>query len=145
MALWRSLHQASGRVPMTFMPSMTQRTATSVRAGVHGRPQPAKGVPPPLLLEFAAMRLEGIQAGDIVEVDRKGRRFHAVVTGAAPGGLALAPLERRVNYYSCRSREVIGHWARRGRPRATAEPLLPSPRQLQLELEVAPQEDQGWG
>lgn len=87
------------------------------------------------------MRLEGIQAGDVVEVDRKGRRFHAIVTGAAPGGLALAPIDRRVNYYSCRSREVIGHWAKRGRPRASAEPLLPSPRQLQLELGAG--EDQG--
>jgi hypothetical protein len=27
------------------------------------------------------MRLEGIQIGDIVEVDRLGRRFHALVTG----------------------------------------------------------------
>jgi hypothetical protein len=35
-----------------------------------------------------AMRLEGIQTGDIVEVDRKGRRFYALVTGPAPGGLA---------------------------------------------------------
>ena len=30
------------------------------------------------------MRLEGIQTGDIVEVDHKGRRFHAIVTGPAP-------------------------------------------------------------
>jgi hypothetical protein len=27
------------------------------------------------------MQLEGIQIGDIVEVDRPGRRFHALVTG----------------------------------------------------------------
>jgi hypothetical protein len=80
------------------------------------------------------MRLEGIQTGDIVEVDHKGRRFHAVVTGTAPGGLALQPTDRRVNYYSCRSREVIGHWAKRGRPRQTAEPLRPSPRQLEIDL-----------
>ena len=52
------------------------------------------------------MRLEGIQTGDIVEVDHNGRRFHAIVTGTAPGGLALQPTDRRVNYYSCRSREV---------------------------------------
>jgi hypothetical protein len=39
------------------------------------------------------MRLEGIQTGDIVEIDRKGRRFLAVVTGPAPGGLALAPID----------------------------------------------------
>ena len=80
------------------------------------------------------MRLEGIQAGDIVEVDRNGRRFFALVTGSAPGGLAVQPTDRRVNYYSCRSRDVVAHWAKRGRPRQTEEPLRPSPRQLQLEL-----------
>ncbi len=80
------------------------------------------------------MRLEGIQPGDIVEVDHKGRRFHALVIGSAPGGLALAPTDRRVNYYSCRSREVIGHWAKRGRPKQTSEPLRPSPRQLEMDL-----------
>jgi hypothetical protein len=80
------------------------------------------------------MRLEGIQTGDIVEVDRKGRRFLAVVVGPAPGGLALSPTDRRVGFHSCRSREVIGHWVKRGRPRETSEPLQPSPRQLGLDL-----------
>jgi hypothetical protein len=87
------------------------------------------------MLKFGAeMRLEGIQTGDIVEVDHGGRRFHALVTGTAPGGLAIQPTDRRVNFYSCRSREVIGHWVKRGRPRQTQEPLRPSPRQLRLEL-----------
>lgn len=80
------------------------------------------------------MRLEGIQTGDIVEVDHNGRRFHAVVSGPAAGGLALSPLDRRINYYSCRSREVVGHWSKRGRPRESAEPLRPSPRQLEIDL-----------
>jgi hypothetical protein len=79
------------------------------------------------------MRLEGIQAGDIVEVDRLGRRFHALVTGNAPGGLSLQPLDRRVTYRSCRAHEVVAHWAKRGRPRATSEPLEPSPLQLELD------------
>ncbi|HEY7935303.1 MAG TPA: hypothetical protein VID48_15895 [Solirubrobacteraceae bacterium] len=81
------------------------------------------------------MRLEGIHTGDIVEVDHGGRRFHALVTGQAPGGLALQPIDRRINYYSARSREVIGHWAKRGRPQATAEPLRPSPRQMEIDLD----------
>jgi hypothetical protein len=80
------------------------------------------------------MRLEGIQTGDIVEVDRKGRRFHALVTAPAPGGLALQPLDRRVTYYSARSQEVVGHWVKRGRPRTTSAPLEPSPRQLEMDL-----------
>jgi hypothetical protein len=83
------------------------------------------------------MRLEGIQTGDIVEIDRNGRRFHAVVTGPAPGGLSVQPTDRRVNYYTARSREVVGHWAKRGRPRATTEPLKPSPRQLEMDLLAA--------
>lgn len=83
------------------------------------------------------MRLEGIQTGDIVEVDLRGRRFYALVTAPAPGGLAVAPIDRRINHYSCRSREVIGHWAKRGRPRVSGEPLRPSPRQLEIDLAKA--------
>ena len=51
----------------------------------------------------------------------------------APGGLALAPIDRRINYYSCRSREVVGHWAKRGRPREQRA-AAPSPRQLEIDL-----------
>jgi hypothetical protein len=80
------------------------------------------------------MRLEGILTGDIVEVDHHGRRFHALVTGSRPGGLALAPLDRRINFHTCRSREVVGHWTKRGRPRSTGQPLQPPPRQLTLSL-----------
>ena len=79
------------------------------------------------------MRLEGIQAGDIVEVDRLGRRFHALVTDNAPGGLAFLPLDKRISYRSCRAHEVRGHWAKRGRPRSTDAPLEPSPLQLELD------------
>lgn len=80
------------------------------------------------------MRLEGIQPGDIVEVDRLGRRFHALVGGTADGGLSIQPLDRRVTYRTCRPHEVRVHWARRGRPRATSE--LPGHLPLQLELDT---------
>ena len=79
------------------------------------------------------MRLSGIQTGDIVEVDRLGRRFHALVTGDAPGGLAVQPLDRRVTYRSCRAHEIRTHWSKRGRPRMTDEPLESSPLQLELD------------
>lgn len=80
------------------------------------------------------MRLEGINAGDIVEVDRLGRRFHALVsvTGAA-GGLSIQPLDRRITYRSCRAHEVVAHWSKRGRPRTSSAPLEPSPLQLELD------------
>ncbi|MCL2418358.1 MAG: hypothetical protein FWD04_03635 [Conexibacteraceae bacterium] len=80
------------------------------------------------------MRLEGIEAGDIVEVDRMGRRFHALVTGGVLGGLAIQPLDRKVTYRSCRARDVVAHWAKRGRPRATSEPSQPEVLQLELDL-----------
>jgi hypothetical protein len=80
------------------------------------------------------VRLEGIQTGDIVEVDRLGRRFHALVTGNGnAGGLSIQPLDKRISYRSCRAHDVLAHWAKRGRPRQTAEPLEPSPLQLELD------------
>ncbi len=82
------------------------------------------------------MRLEGIQTGDIVEVDRLGRRFHALVSGNLGGGLSVQPLDRRITYRSCRAHEVVAHWAKRGRPRATSEPLEPSVHQLELDTTV---------
>lgn len=79
------------------------------------------------------MRLEGIQVGDIVEVDRLGRRFHALVNGNSSGGLSIQPLDRRISYRSCKAHDVVAHWAKRGRPRTTNEPLEPSPLQLELD------------
>jgi hypothetical protein len=84
------------------------------------------------------MRLEGIETGDIVEIDRLGRRFHAIVAGNAPGGLSIQPLDRRITYRTCRAREVTGHWVKRGRPRATSEPLVPSVLQLEFDLTRRP-------
>jgi hypothetical protein len=85
------------------------------------------------------VRLEGIRAGDIVEVDRLGRRFHAMVGESAEGGLSIEPLDRRVTYRTCRPHEVRAHWAKRGRPRQTGEPLEPSSLQLELETPVRDQ------
>jgi hypothetical protein len=82
------------------------------------------------------VRLEGIQVGDIVEIDRLGRRFHALVTGNANGGLTVQPLDRRITYRSCRSHDVIAHWSKRGRPRQTNEPLEPSSLQLEFDTTV---------
>jgi len=91
----------------------------------------------PAARNLGLVRLAGIQTGDIVEVDRLGRRFHALVTGNAPGGLAVQPLDKRVTYRSCRAHEIRVHWSKRGRPRMTDEPLVErSP--LQLELDATP-------
>ncbi len=84
------------------------------------------------------MRLEGIESGDIVEIDRLGRRFHAIVSGITAGGLAIQPLDRKVTYRTCRAREVIAHWSKRGRPRTTSDPLEPEVLQLELDLTARP-------
>ena len=62
-----------------------------------------------------------------------GRRFHALVGVSAEGGLSIEPLDRRVTFRTCRPHEVRAHWAKRGRPRVTGEPLEPSALQLELD------------
>jgi hypothetical protein len=64
---------------------------------------------------------KGIGAGDIVLVDKKGRRFHALVTELEQSGsgrfeLALRPLDSRISYRTATVREVLEVWrkARRG-------------------------------
>jgi hypothetical protein len=52
-------------------------------------------------LALEVVQLAGLQIGDIVEVDRFGRRFHALVTGNASSGLSLQPLDRRISYRRC--------------------------------------------
>ena len=38
-----------------------------------------------------------------------------------PGGLQVEPLERGISYRHVKARDVLEHWAKRGRPRAEAE------------------------
>ncbi len=58
---------------------------------------------------------KSIGAGDIVLVDKKGRRFHALVTELEQTGtgrfeLCLRPLDSRISYRTATVREVIGVW-----------------------------------
>jgi hypothetical protein len=61
---------------------------------------------------------KGIAPGDIVQVDKKGRRFHALVEGLEQQGsggrfeLELRPLARGVSYRRATVREVVGVWRR---------------------------------
>jgi hypothetical protein len=79
------------------------------------------------------MRLDGIKVGDIVEVDRLGRRFHALVTGNAEGALTVQPFDNRITYRSCRANDVRTHWAKRGRPRGAEKRLESSAIQMELD------------
>ena len=58
---------------------------------------------------------KGIGAGDIVLVDKKGRRFHALVTELEQAGsgrfeLTVRPLDSRVSYRTATVREVVEVW-----------------------------------
>ena len=61
---------------------------------------------------------KGLAPGDIVEIDKKGRRFHALVEAleqSASGSrfeLELRPLARGVSYRRATVREVVGVWRR---------------------------------
>jgi hypothetical protein len=69
---------------------------------------------PPARPAPAAARVtsKGIGKGDIVEVDRKGRRFHALVTAihqreSGRFELDLRPLDSRISYRRATVREVV--------------------------------------
>ena len=56
------------------------------------------------------MTPNGVQVGDVVLADRKGRRFYAVVTGRGQTELQVEPIDRRVTYRRVKAREVLGIW-----------------------------------
>ena len=65
---------------------------------------------------------KGIGAGDIVLVDKRGRRFHALVTEleqleSGRFELNLRPLDSRISWRTASVREVVEVWRRAGRPR----------------------------
>ena len=70
---------------------------------------------------------KGIGPGDIVEVDRKGRRFHALVEAieqreSGRFDLAVRPLDGRTTYRSATVREVVAVWRKVSRPAPAAAP-----------------------
>jgi hypothetical protein len=61
---------------------------------------------------------KGIGAGDIVLIDKKGRRFHALVTeleqlDSGRFELIVRPLDSRVSYRTASVREVQDVWRKR--------------------------------
>jgi len=80
------------------------------------------------------VRTASIQAGDIVEVDKKGRRLHGLVLAIERNGdVRFEPLCRGVSWRSARPREVVRHWSRGRRMRGAADPDV---NEGQLDLEV---------
>jgi hypothetical protein len=87
--------------------------------------------PPPTLIDVPPSEVapaprratsKGIGAGDIVLLDKKGRRFHALVTEleqleSGRFELVLRPLDSRISWRTASVREVVEVWRRAGRPR----------------------------
>jgi hypothetical protein len=64
---------------------------------------------------------KGIGVGDIVLVDKKGRRFHALVTEldqqeSGRFELAMRPLDSRISWRTATVREVVEVWRKVRRP-----------------------------
>ncbi|MCW3003674.1 MAG: hypothetical protein JWQ20_2972 [Conexibacter sp.] len=81
-----------------------------------GEPEPLVA---PAARDASGSRLtsKGIAPGDIVEVDRKGRRFHALVESieqreSGRFDLAVRPLDGRSTWRSATVRDVVGVWRR---------------------------------
>jgi hypothetical protein len=81
--------------------------------------EPAGAAPsgPPEVAPAPRVTSKGIAVGDIVEVDRKGRRFHALVLGieqreSGRFDLNVKPLDGRSTWRSATVREVVGVWRR---------------------------------
>jgi hypothetical protein len=80
-------------------------------------PAPVPAAPP----KPQRLSSKGIATGDVVEVDKKGRRFHAVVVALAQRDsgrfeLELRPLDNRISYRSASVREVVGLWRKAALP-----------------------------
>jgi hypothetical protein len=68
-----------------------------------------------------SVNITGIRAGDIVEVDKKGRRFHAVVNDKEDRELVLCPIEPNITYRRAKAREVVALWRKARRRNAADE------------------------
>lgn len=60
------------------------------------------------------MNLQGVRTGDIVRVDKRGRRFLAQVEDKEAGKLKITPILPNVNYFEASSREIVEHWKKMG-------------------------------
>lgn len=81
--------------------------------------------PKPERLRSQRLSSKGIAPGDVVEVDRKGRRFHALVVSlqqreSGRFELELRPFDNRISYRSATVRDVVALWRRAQLPEREA-------------------------
>lgn len=56
------------------------------------------------------MNTQGVDTAAIVKVDKRGRKFFAMVVERDGRNFAIEPLSREANYRHCTSSEIIGIW-----------------------------------
>jgi hypothetical protein len=54
--------------------------------------------------------LHSLQPEDIVEVDRRGLKFLAVVKRVENGTVHLVPIDRGITYFRAPARQIVGIW-----------------------------------
>ena len=89
---------------------------TSSSTGACGNPSER-----PLSVLRVRTTSKSIGAGDIVEIDKRGRRFHALVTQleqleSGRFELVVRPLDSRISWRTASVREVVEVWRRARRP-----------------------------
>lgn len=87
------------------------------------------------------MKLAHIHPGDLVEVNKGGRRMYGQVLEIRNGVVQFEPLCRGVSYRHASAREIICHWRRTARRGATptgepGEPEPPTVSKAQLSLGI---------
>ena len=79
------------------------------------------------------MKLASIHAGDLIEVNKGGRRVYGRVVEICDGVMQFEPLCRGISYRHASAREIVGHWRKTGRrgpgpvdePDASEPPAVP--------------------
>lgn len=56
------------------------------------------------------MQLGSLETGDIVLLDKKGRRFHGIVDAIDGQQLKVTPIDRHNTWRTATAKEVIGIW-----------------------------------
>jgi hypothetical protein len=68
------------------------------------------------------VRVAPIEPGDIVEVDKKGRRFLALVLGFEGDSVRIEPVCKGVSWRTASARELVRHWKKAARRRYQRDP-----------------------
>jgi len=87
------------------------------------------------------MKLAQIHPGDLIEVDKRGRRVFARVIEISDAVVQFEPLCPGISYRHASAREIVAHWRKAGRRavRPSDEPQVPpaaSDPQEQLALRI---------